>query len=579
MSSEHERGGRFAFMIFATLASTVIAACGGGAEPGQMNADAGVTPDAGAPVDSGGAGGGAGDAAMFRQDAGQARCGNGLVELGESCDDGNDADADGCSATCALEPGFTCPTAGEPCEEPMPCGNAELDEGEACDDRNAAAGDGCDAQCEVEPGWECPTVGAACVAAQCGDAIRAGDEECDDGDTEAEDGCDDQCLLEPGYACPDAGEDCHETTCGDGVAEGTEQCDDGNFDTGDGCSPLCEAEPECSGGVCTSMCGDGLKLGDEECDDGNARSGDGCSADCMLEEGFDCLDTSDADPDTLEIPIVIRDFRDDHPDFEVYSGSGPTTGLVKDTLDEDAKPAFLSTHGSDQYGQQLTSEADFRQWYRGDDSVNQTIVQTLSLERDDDGIYVYDDTSFFPLDDLGFGNQGRDHNFHFTSEVRYWFEYEGGEELSFRGDDDVWVFVDGKLTVDLGGLHAQESGSVTLDAAKAAELGLEKGKIYEIVVFQAERHTTGSNYRLSLSDFTLSRTRCEPICGDGILTRHEACDDGVVSGEYGSCMPGCLERAGYCGDGELQSEHESCDDGNNEDGDGCAGDCQMVVIE
>jgi len=234
-----------------------------------------------------------------------------------------------------------------------------------------------------------------------------------------------------------------------------------------------------------------------------------------------------------------------------------------------------TTHGKDA----------FDQWYQDTDRVNITVVKTLSLPKQTDGSYKLDSNSFFELDNLGWVAQGSQyepvrsgHNFNFTSEARYWFEYKGNEVLSFKGDDDVWVYINGRLALDLGGVHGEETGSISLaNVAGSSQLNLVKGRIYEAVVLQAERHTTGSNYRLTLNGFTTKRTECKATCGNNVVDSGEECDDAINDGGYGQCSRGCVWGP-RCGDKVTQKdEGEQCDDGNTVSRDGCSNVCKIEL--
>ncbi|HVY45395.1 MAG TPA: DUF4215 domain-containing protein [Minicystis sp.] len=511
-------------------------------------------------------------------------CGDGIIQPGEQCDDGNDVSGDGCSADCKhVEQDYACPTPGQACVSTVHCGDGIVSGQETCDDGNTQAGDGCSSDCQLEAGWQCPSADHPCIAAACGDGIVAGGEGCDDGNTMDGDGCSAACTREAGWACPPGGGACHQTVCGDGVAEGDEGCDDGNQVVGDGCSPDCTVEPQCppGGGACHSQCGDGIILPSdmEACDDGNASDGDGCSATCTVEPGWTCTNVSGTLPDTLDVPITFRDVvsrplngATRHPDFEIFSGSAPTQGLVATDLGMDGKPVYTgicdaSLIGPCPYGQQTTTQANFDQWYRDTPGVNITYVSTLSLNKQPNGTYYYPTAAFFPLDNLGWMALGDDnpyngHNFGFTSEIETWFQFGGGESLQFSGDDDVWVFINDKLALDLGGLHPQSSGSFVLDAPTAASLGLVAGNVYQIDLFHAERHTDASNFNLTLGGFVKVKSSCVTTCGDGIVAGKEQCDDGTNDGSYGTCNPDCT-LGPRCGDAQVQTPEEECDDGVN----------------
>jgi len=353
----------------------------------------------------------------------------------------------------------------------------------------------------------------------CGDGVLEGEELCDDGDAGI--GCSPACVFDPGYACDEAGAPCRRTTCNDGKREGSEACDDGNNDLGDRCTPSCKNEPECpvAPGACTSVCGDGIKTETEACDDGNRDDGDGCSRRCVVEPGWTCGPRTTPTA-TMTIPSVVRDFkmgwnivggggaqtpiRGGHPDFENNTQNRERIDpmITKPLLGPDGKVAYFRDSDQEGGSTSTTNKTSFDQWFRDVPGVNVTVVVPLTFTYSSGtNTYTFLDTTYFPIDARGFGNQGLSNNFHFTFETRFWFEYAGGEKLSIASDDDAWVFVNRRRVVDLGGVHASVASPVVdLDAVRTT-LGLVRGSIYEAVVFKAERKVTSSSFRIDLTGF------------------------------------------------------------------------------
>ncbi len=193
----------------------------------------------------------------------------------------------------------------------------------------------------------------------------------------------------------------------------------------------------------------------------------------------------------------LRDFRVDHPDFEYVIAD--EHGIVAPELGADQKPVYLGGQGIT-----TTGKANFDQWYRDTPGVNLPLELTINLTAGANGIYTYDNQAFFPIDGQLWGNEGNPHNYHFTYELHTVFRYAGGEVFSFTGDDDLYVFINGRLAIDLGGVHAAENGKVKLDK-RAAQLGLTPGKSYPLDLFFAERHTVDSHFRV---DTTINFTGC-----------------------------------------------------------------------
>lgn len=249
-------------------------------------------------------------------------------------------------------------------------------------------------------------------------------------------------------------------------------------------------------------------------------------------------------PDYIELTGVVRDFQElsmpaGHPDFErkPTGGFGHYVNMVADELDESGKPVFRSTGykvttqwrdasgrnimpptsylplpqgavagamQSSQGGACTTAEA-MSQWFRDVPGVNASMPLTLRLERQSGtNIYTFDDKvsplysslgGFFPINNQLYGNSsGESKNFHFTFELETKFRYEAntGQVFTFKGDDDVWVFIDGKKVIDIGGVHSSVTQTIELDRLD----WLEDGESYQLKFFFAERHRTQSNFRI-----------------------------------------------------------------------------------
>ncbi|CAI2384325.1 unnamed protein product [Moneuplotes crassus] len=490
-------------------------------------------------------------------------CGDGKVMKPTSgyCDDGNKADADGCSSSCSVESGWTC-TLGDSstassCSDI--CGDGAVMNPTAgyCDDGDKDDGEGCSSNCSVESGWDC-TLGDSSTASSCSD--KCGDGKvvtpttsyCDDGNKIDGDGCSSTCAIEIGWECTlgdfSTSSSCSQI-CGDGkiMASSTGYCDDGNKIDGDGCDSSCSIESgwECTGGTsstpdtCSDFCGDSkvVKSQSNYCDDGNKDNSDGCDNTCSVEVGWTCtsgdFSTKSECSDQCNDGVVMKPQTGYCDDGNKIDGDGCNVSCGVET-------GWNCTLGDAGTASSCTD-------YCGDGIV----VETKSNWCDDGNSVDGDGCSSSCQIETGWNCTGGD----LTTPSSC---------IDYCGDSKV---MDPKPTYcDDGGTTFGDGcdNQCQVEAGWTCTLGGPSTQSY-----------------------------CSDVCGDGIVVTSSSgyCDDGNTVDEDGcnsSCQiePNVICTSGdsttasvctdTCGDGFVSLSNLTdtyCDDGNNIGGDGCSSSC------